>query len=93
MVEGLNLTSAPFVQNRPIDGLDARKAPVAVAKQIREAILRGTYEPGPLLTGAQEGLEIAVLHLASSVSLILAPQEHPFSLKSGVPHVSANGSP
>ena len=40
MVEGLTLTSGP------IDGLDARKAPVAVARQIREAILGGTYEPG-----------------------------------------------
>jgi DNA-binding GntR family transcriptional regulator len=46
MVEGLTLTSQPFVQNRSIDGLDTRKASVAVAKQIREAILGGTYEPG-----------------------------------------------
>jgi DNA-binding GntR family transcriptional regulator len=46
MVEGLTLTSGSFVQTRPIDGLDARKAPVAVAKQIREAILGGIYEPG-----------------------------------------------
>ena len=46
MVEGLTLTSEPFVQKHPIDGLDARKAPVVVAKGIREAILGGTYEPG-----------------------------------------------
>jgi DNA-binding GntR family transcriptional regulator len=46
MVEGLTLTPEPFVQKRAIDGLDARKAPVAVAKRIREAILDGTYEPG-----------------------------------------------
>jgi hypothetical protein len=46
MVEGLSLTSGPFVQKRSIDGLDARKAPFAFAKQIREAILGGTYEPG-----------------------------------------------
>ena len=46
MVEGLTLTPGCFVQNRPIDGLDARKAPVAVAKQIREAILGGIYKPG-----------------------------------------------
>ena len=113
MVEGLNLTAEPFVQKRPIDGLDARKAPVAVAEQIREAILGGTYEPGTRMRetelaerfkvsrspirealqalekegtlqaapyrgaivkplSAQEGLEIAALHLAL-ISLIVKP--------------------
>ena len=47
MVEELTLTS------RPIDGLDARKAPVAVARQIREAILGGTYEPGARIREAE----------------------------------------
>ena len=47
MVEGLTLTS------EPIDGLDARKAPVAVARQIREAILGGIYEPGARIREAE----------------------------------------
>ena len=34
MVEGIELTSEPWVQKRPIDWL------------VREAILSGTYEPG-----------------------------------------------
>jgi DNA-binding GntR family transcriptional regulator len=113
MVEGLTLTSEPFVQKHPIDGLDARKAPVVVAKGIREAILGGTYEPGARMRetelaerfkvsrspirealqilekegtleavpyrgaivkplSAQEGLEIAELHLAL-ISLVAKP--------------------
>ena len=53
MVDGLTLTSEPFVQKRPIDRLDARKAPAAVAGQIREAILGGTYEPGARIREAE----------------------------------------
>jgi DNA-binding GntR family transcriptional regulator len=46
MVERIDVTSEPWVQKGPVDWLNARKASVAVAKQIREAILGGIYEPG-----------------------------------------------
>jgi DNA-binding GntR family transcriptional regulator len=41
----------PFVQNRVADTeWDAAKAPIIIAKKIREAILDGTYQPGARLT-------------------------------------------
>ena len=41
----------PFVQNRVADSeWDAAKAPIVIAKKIREAILNGTYQPGTRLT-------------------------------------------
>jgi DNA-binding GntR family transcriptional regulator len=39
-----------FVQNRSANELDDARTPIIIIKKIREAILKGTYQPGTRLT-------------------------------------------
>ena len=51
----------PFVQNRVADReWDAAKAPIIIAKKVREAILDGTYQPGARLTEVELARKFAV---------------------------------
>jgi hypothetical protein len=50
--------SGTFVQNRSVDGLDSRKAPIAIAKRIREATLSSTDDDDVQLDDAQKSARV-----------------------------------